>query len=128
MNILLLMLASTVSTAPLQVLESPAFEAVVGKTEAMCPARQFRYITPADLDDVEQDFIGSLSSAEQAKLAASNAADQRCAGRNGLSCATTATLEALTHRHLTRRFAAFVCASHAIDATSATPSPSSRPQ
>ena len=105
-------LAIVVAAAParIQTLESPAFTAFDRATDAICPTATLRLISPADLDGRQEEFIAALSWWQRRRLAAVNRADRLCAGRNGLSCPTTATLAAFIKRGLMRDFAAAACA------------------
>ena len=108
----MLLLALTVaSLAPGDgpILAGPAFDRFVAATAAICPARPLRLITPGDLDSDQEDFIATLSRRRRARLAAVDRGEARCAGRGGLSCPVSATLEALARERLMAEFAAFAC-------------------
>lgn len=48
-----LLLTAAPAEAPVQVLASPAFDALLHETDRRCPAAEVRYIKPAELLDVE---------------------------------------------------------------------------
>jgi hypothetical protein len=106
---LLLVLALNVTQA--QVIGGGAFETFAAQTDAQCPARHIREITPGDLDLAQETFIERLPARDRKRLASVNQAGRRCADRNGLACPTTATLEAMGKTDLLNRFADYVCAS-----------------
>jgi len=91
-----------------QVLESPAFAAFVRPT-TICPSKQLRFVTPGDLSWYEEAYEAQLSKPSARRLKAADAGESHCAGRDGLSCPTTATLAALEKTRLIGEFAAFAC-------------------
>lgn len=92
-----------------QSLSGAAFEDLASRTDALCPARAIRSITPGDLDFAQTEFEARLTNHERARLSAANRADDLCAGQNGLSCPTTKTLAAMRTARLIPRFAAYIC-------------------
>lgn len=94
---------------PTRVLAGAAFQQLVKRTDALCPARGVQYITPGDLDWEQEAFEESLSPEARKRLASVNMTERRCASRNGLSCPTTATLEAMEKANLLSPFSPFVC-------------------
>jgi hypothetical protein len=107
----MLLLVLALNMIPAQVLGGDAFEDLAKRTDARCASRHIREITPADLDLAQETFIGSLAAPERQRLASVDEAERRCAGRDGLSCPTTARLEAMRKTRLIKRFAAYVCVS-----------------
>jgi hypothetical protein len=65
---------------------------------------------------VQEGFEEQLPHRALARLQSVNTADQRCADRNGLSCPTAATLDAMDHVGMMAQFSAF---------TARTPTPGS---
>jgi hypothetical protein len=106
--------ALTLALAPAgtdgQKLAGAAFEAFAMRTAAICPARQFRFVTPGDLDGYQEDFAATLSRRERARLAAANPRRRECTSGHGLSCPTVTLLGAMTTVGLLDRFAVFACA------------------
>ncbi len=92
-----------------QKLAGPAFEAFAARTEALCPAQQFRFVTPGDLDAYQEDFAATLTRPERARLAHANPSRRTCTSGHGLSCPTVTLLGAMTTVGLLDRFAAFAC-------------------
>lgn len=110
MLFLAFMLAASASARP-QLMIGEAFEDLAQRTDASCPARGVRAISPADLDYAQERFEeDALSPQERARLAAANTADMRCANENGVTCPATATLEAMRKAQLMPRFADYLCA------------------
>ncbi len=105
-----LAIVAAAAPARTQTLDSPAFTAFYQATDAICPTATLRLISPADLDGRQEDFIGTLSYSQRRRLAAVNRAGPLCAGRDGLSCPTNATLHAFIKRGLLADFAAAACA------------------
>jgi hypothetical protein len=106
MLFLLLTLAAT--PAPGQILAGPAFERFARQTEARCPIRHLRMITPGDLDWQEDGFRSRLAIAAKQHLNAANH-NGRCAGLNGLACPSTETLDAMARTGLLRSFVDYAC-------------------
>ena len=94
----------------LQVFASPTFERFAAATDAACPVRGLRYVTPGDLDLIEEDFIAAQRRRVRHRISAVDAGPARCAGRDGLSCPTMATLDAFAATGTLDRFAVFACA------------------
>jgi len=111
MFLLALTLAAAIP-APDQNLSGRAFETLASRADAMCPARHVRSITPGDLDYAQETFEASMSHRARVRLRSANTAERRCADRNGLSCPTTATLEAMDRVGMMARFSSYIC-SHA---------------
>jgi len=108
----MLLLAVTLMTATPaanQILAGKAFEKLASRTDAICPSRRLRAITPGDLDYVQEGFEEQLSHRALIRLQSVNMADRRCAGRNGLSCPTTATLEAMDRVGMMAKFSSYIC-------------------
>jgi hypothetical protein len=110
---LIAVIASTLALAPagadVQKLAGAAFETFAAKTEAICPARHFRFVTPGDLDGYQEDFAATLTRRERARLAAANPSRRACTSGHGLSCPTVTLLGAMGTVGLLERFAAFAC-------------------
>ena len=96
-----------------QKLAGHAFEAFAARTEAICPARQFRFVTPGDLDGYQEDFIATLPRATQRRLARVDRGPTHCSGNGGLSCPSVRLLEAMSNIGQLDAFAAFACAAPA---------------
>jgi len=105
----MLLLALALASQPDQLLAGSAFETLASRTEAICPARKVRAITPGDLDEAEQRFEAQLPHRARSRLQAANTAERRCADRDGLACPTTATLETIRRIGLMARFASYIC-------------------
>jgi hypothetical protein len=103
------MVLAATSYAPEQVLAGRSFEELASRTDAICPARKVRSITPGDLDYVQEGFEQHLSHRASARLKSANDADRRCAGRDGLSCPTVATLDAIKRANLMKNFESYIC-------------------
>jgi hypothetical protein len=109
MGMFLLAFALAATPLPGQVFAGPSFEAFARQTERSCPARQLRLVTPAALDWEQERFQEQLSPKLSKQLAAANRQERHCAGRNGLSCPTVETLNAMVRTRLLRPFVAFAC-------------------
>ncbi len=66
-------------------------------------------IKPGDLSGKEEDFETRLLSRRKAQRTLANHADQRCSGRDGLSCPDVETLEAMNRVNLLPSFSSFAC-------------------
>ena len=95
--------------APLQILASPAFDRFAAAVYAACPQRRLHFVIPGDLDVIEEDFVAAQSRRGRQQIAAANDGGARCAGRKGLSCPTTAMLDAFVATGAIERFAAYAC-------------------
>ena len=102
--------AAGVDRADFQIMTSPAYGAFARMAEASCPARRLRYLHPADLDGIEEDFLPSLTARDQRHIAAF---DQRSKGRApaGASCPAQHTLAAIERAGRLDGFVRFACAS-----------------
>jgi hypothetical protein len=109
MLFLAFLLAASASAGPQRMI-GEAFEDLAQRTDAACPARGVRAISPADLDYAQEGFEDALSAQERARLDAANTADTRCANENGVTCPAIATLEAMRKAQLISRFADYLCA------------------
>ena len=108
----MLLIALTIATAKPasdQILGGDAFQELASRTDALCPARRVRSITPGDLYYAQEGFEGQLSRRAQRRLQSVNTAGRRCADVNGLSCPTTATLEAMDRLGMMARFSSYLC-------------------
>ncbi len=88
---------------------SPAFERFAATTDRLCPDRHLAFVTPADLDLIEEDFVAAQPRRDRRRIGAVDAGPSRCAGHNGLTCPTMATMDALAATNTLDRFAAFAC-------------------
>ena len=107
--VIALILALAPAGADGQKLAGTAFEAFAAKSEAICPARQFRFVTPGDLDGYQEDFVATLTRRARVRLAAANPSRRECTIGHGLSCPTVTLLGAMGRVGLLDRFAAFAC-------------------
>lgn len=107
----LAIMAATANPAPDQILAGHAFERLAAQADTVCPAKRIRSITPGDLDYAQEGFEVRLSRSALARLQSANMATRRCAGRNGLSCQTTVTLEAMDRVGMMAKFTSYVCTS-----------------
>ena len=93
-----------------QLMTSPAYSAFAAKGEAICPARRLRYLHPADLDGIEEDFWPSLSKREQRQVTARQHGDGKCPPA-GASCPAQHLLTAIMRAGRLDDFTHFACAS-----------------
>jgi hypothetical protein len=107
---MLAMIMAATPHANEQTLVGKSFERLASRTDAICPARKVRSITPGDLDFVQEKFEGQLPHRTVARLKSADDADIRCVGKDGLSCRTTATLDAISRVSLMSQFTSYICA------------------
>ena len=105
----LTMALTAAAPATEQTLAGKAFEKLASRTDAICPARKVRSITPGDLDYVQEGFEEHLSHRALTRLESANRAPQRCADSNGLSCQTTVTLETMDRVGMMKDFSSYIC-------------------
>lgn len=109
MLFLAFLLAASASAQPQRMI-GEAFEDLAQRTDASCPARGVRAISPADLDYAQERFEDALPPRERTRLDAANTAAAHCANENGVTCPAIATLEAMRKAQLMPRFADYLCA------------------
>jgi hypothetical protein len=89
---------------------SPIYRTFADKADKVCPARKLRYLHPADLDGVEEDFLSSLTSRQQHRIASRTESDTGCP-QAGASCPAQHTLAAIARARQLDAFVRFACAS-----------------
>lgn len=102
-----MVLAASVSIG--QIMAGPSFEHFAHQADKACPSRQLRMITPGDLSWEQETFEDQLPSASRQRLASVNLSARQCAGRDGLSCPTTETLDAMAKVNMLAKFVRFAC-------------------
>ena len=114
MNILacipILLLLAGPSRLDFQLMTSPAYQSFAAKAEASCPSRKLRYLHPADLDDIEENFASSLTVRARRQVAAFNSETRGCPPA-GASCPAQHELAAIERAGLLDAFVTFACAS-----------------
>ena len=96
--------------ADLQIMISPAFERFAGLADAMCPSQKLRFLTPGDLDDLEESFEAQLSPTDRHRLAAADKGTRGCANQyGGLSCPAQHTLDAMARLDMLSAFTRSAC-------------------
>ncbi|WP_242140765.1 hypothetical protein [Sphingomonas sp. TREG-RG-20F-R18-01] len=93
-----------------QAMTSPAYVAFADKADAICPARRLRYLHPADLDGIEEDFMMSIRRHERYRVRALNKDGKGCTG-GGVSCPSQNMLSAISESGLFDSLVSFACAS-----------------
>lgn len=93
-----------------QTMTSPAYAAFALRGETLCPARRLRYLHPADLDELEEDFLDALPRRDRRRVHAGDAGGRGCAG-GGASCPAQQTLAAIEQAGLIDAFTRSACAS-----------------
>jgi len=106
---LLALMAILASAQAGQIMAGPAFELFARHGDLACPSRKLRTITPGDLSWEQETFEAQLSPKSRKLLARVNQASTRCAGRDGLSCPTSATLDAMARAKMLAAFGDFAC-------------------
>lgn len=103
----LLLAASSLDAS--QKLAGPAFERFAAKSEAVCPARALRSVTPGDLDLSEQQFLDKLPRRQRSRIAAADHGGRRCTSDHGLSCPSVELLDAMAHADQLDAFVGYAC-------------------
>lgn len=109
MLFLVLALAAEIAH-PGQILAGSAFERFASYTDRACASRRLRWITPGDLDWEQETFEDQLRSNEKLRLVSANREGIRCSrSEGGLTCPTTATLDAMRRTGMLPAFSRFAC-------------------
>jgi hypothetical protein len=103
-------LAAQPSRLDFQLMTSAAYQSFADKADAVCPARGLRYLHPADLDGIEENFMPSITRRERHRVASLNRGDKGCTG-GGASCPAQNTLAAISKAGLLDEFVQFACTS-----------------
>jgi len=104
----LLAIAAAAGRNDYQLMTGPAYQAFAHATDRACPARKLRYLYPADLAGLEEDYVRSLPPAKRRAIGAQNS----WAGcpPAGASCPSQHTLATIRRLGQLERFARFACA------------------
>ena len=102
-------------TGPIQLMNGPGFRALLARVAEQCPESRVRYATPAALLEADDEFEAGLDSAAARRLDAerhlTTSGDYpQCVGRDGASCPSNQTTDAIQRAGLMRRFVTAVCA------------------
>lgn len=110
--ILGLVLAVVPDTKPdrldFQFMISPAYEAFAQKGDALCKARKLRYLHPANLEDMEENYLTSLDRHDRHRIKSFNTGFKGCP-QMGASCPAQHTLAAIEKSDLLDGFVQFAC-------------------
>ena len=109
-SLLLLAMAPQPSRLDFQLMTSPAYQTLAQRADVSCPARKLRYLHPADLDGIEEDFLPTLSRHEQHRIASMTRRSKACPPA-GASCPGQHTLAAIARTGKLESFVNFACAS-----------------
>jgi hypothetical protein len=114
MLILAVVFAISPATEPsrlnFQLMTSPTYGDFAEKADSVCPARRLRYLHPADLDYIEEDYLSYLTRSKQRWIDTLANREKACTGQ-GASCPAQHTLAGIKGAGMLDAFVGFACSS-----------------